>query len=299
MNKAWHSNAAAAERNGSEHGNRFSPLLHDFAFAVRQFAAGKAYDFTLKNLGPALPGGYYATRCALQAADTRLTEGGLLLARLGAARRFFAKLGYTCPIFTTSSDAVFIRPLLTVRDADRALLGLNTLSAVHVGNSYQGIVAKVEQYGMATQADVFLLNPLDSRLPSFPLAVWPQTATAPHQLFAERTSLVHGLLAEHSLFAVLHASDGDASQLATMLVRGNPKGLPEEKLLSFSDIPGFGAKWTLHCPARAADLRQLGVNDGRVPVLHVQARASLVLSFLLLTRGGRILCISASSCARA
>jgi hypothetical protein len=127
----------------------------------------------------------------------------------------------------------------------------------------------VEEHGFARQVDVLLLNPLDTRLPSFVLGVFPQRATPSAAVLRERWELLRPLLAHVGLLVVAHCSDGDPAQLSCMLARRRA-ALEGEKAFSFLRVPSItGGTFHVSALARLAAPPQLGItNELLVPDLR-------------------------------
>src|SRR6185437_5837307 len=264
---------------------RYPAEMHDFGFALAFLSkSGATYRFFEETLLGTLPGRRYTLHRRLQKADV-LIEPGYSLARIHAARSFYQRLGYTAGVFVTSSDATAVRQELTVRLADDALHGLCTLRAVMTGDTLQEMQALAEEHGLARQVDVLLLNPLDTRLPSFVLGVFPQRATPSAAILRERWELLRPLLAAVGLVVVGHCADGDPPQLSCMLARRRA-ALEGDKAFSFLRVPSItGGTFHVSAQARPAALPQLGVTEALlVPDLDFQDEVHGALK-----RRGRVL----------
>lgn len=264
---------------------RYPAEMHDFGFALAFLSkSGATYRFLEETLLGTLPGRRYTLHRRLQKADV-LIEPGYSLARIHAARSFYQRLGYTAGVFVTSSDATAVRQELTVRLADDALHGLCTLRAVMTGDTLQEMQALAEEHGLARQVDVLLLNPLDTRLPSFVLGVFPQRATPSAAILRERWELLRPLLAAVGLVVVGHCADGDPPQLSCMLARRRA-ALEGDKAFSFLRVPSItGGTFHVSAQARPAALPQLGVTEALlVPDLDFQDEVHGALK-----RRGRVL----------
>ncbi len=95
--------------------------------------------------------------------------------RFAAAARFYERIGYKNDFFSVCNDATAVRAAVTCRLQDNALLGLATLRDLRCGATMQSIEDVALEHGIATNVDVYLLNPLDPMLPSFVLGVFPQS----------------------------------------------------------------------------------------------------------------------------
>lgn len=259
----------------------YPPLLHDMSFVLGYLGSNSAHAYLAKTLVGVLPGRAYCTKKHLESADVLLFEPGFYASRFAAARRFYDALGYSSHVYFTSTDATAVRQQLTVRRKDDALLGLCTVRAVVAGESLQGMLAAVTKYGLASLADLFLLNPIDTRLPSFALGVFPQCSTPKHPVLMERWSVAHKLLADQGMCFVAHGGDGDSAQLAAMLVRSSVEGISFESgqcIFSFRSVPAAtGGSFTVSCPAQRMCLPSLGLQNVTYPTLHFQDPVHLLL----------------------
>lgn len=259
--------------------HQYPQLLHDFSFALACLGGNAPHAFLTNTLAGWLPQREYAMQKHLKSADV-LFEPGFLSSRFSLARKFFDSHKYTGPFFT-STDATAVRQQLTVRPQDDALLGLCTLRAVVAGNWLQDMQANVERYGLAQVVDVFLLNPLDTRIPSFVLGVFPQKSTPKHEVLIERWSIAHRLLDELGLGVVAHGGDGDSAQLSAMLARQQTDNINFDsgrQIHSFRSVPTItGSTFDVTAPARRIDLPGLGLKNVTCPVLHFQDPTHLLL----------------------
>lgn len=142
-----------------------------------------------------------------------------------------------------------------------------------------------EEHGLARQVDVLLLNPLDTRLPSFVLGVFPQRATPSAAILRERWELLRPLLAAVGLVVIGHCADGDPPQLSCMLARRRA-ALEGDKAFSFLRVPSItGGTFHVSAQARPVALPQLGLAEPLlVPDLNFQDEVHGALK-----RRGRVL----------
>ena len=258
---------------------QYPQLLHDFSFALGCLGGNAPHAFVANTLSGCLPQREYAMRKHLRSADV-LFEPGFLLSRFACARKFFDEHKYTGPFFT-STDATAVRQELTVRLQDDALLGLCTLRAIVAGKWLQDMQASVEKYGIARLVDVFLLNPLDTRIPSFVLGVFPQQSTPKHEVLIKRWSIAYDLLDKHGLCPIAHGGDGDSAQLTAMLTRQQTDEIAfgsGRQIITFGSVPAItGGVFSVTAPSRRVDLPGLGLENIACPVLHFQDPSHLLL----------------------
>lgn len=260
--------------------HRYTPLLHDFSFALGYTGTARSHALLTNTLGPVLPQRAHAMHKRLHSADV-ITRPGFFASRFLAARRFYNDLGYTCHVYNTSTDATATRQQLTVDIKTRQLLGLCTLRCVVAGDTLQEMLDAVRDHGIARVVDVFLLNPLDTTLPSFVLGVFPQRATPKHEVLVERWNVAHELLRKSDMCVLAHGGDGDAAQLAAMLARASVEGVTLDSrrcVFSFAKVPAItGGFLTVGVPANKLDLHGVGLKNIAVPVLHFQDPSHLLL----------------------
>jgi len=249
-------NIRVKRRNAS----RYPRELHDFSFVLAFMSkSASTHSFVANTLYGALPSRRHVLDTRLAHSDV-LVEPGFQLSRASAAARFYGRLGYTGP-FTTSEDGTACREEATVRMRDYAILGLCTLAAVVTGDTLQEMIAALVTHGLARQVAVLLLNPLDTRLPSFVLGVFPQRSTACASVLKERWGLLRPLLDAVGVHVVGHGADGDAAQLRALLDRADSAALGD-KAFSFHQVPSIiGPAFHVSAPARPLSLPRLDVPD--------------------------------------
>lgn len=260
--------------------HRYTPMLHDLSFALGYTGTARSHALLLQTLGPILPQRAHAMHKRLHSADT-LTGPGFFTSRFVLARRFYDQLGYSIHVYNTSTDATATRQQITVDLKTRRLLGLCTLGAVLAGETLQEMVGAVHAHGIARVVDVFLLNPLDTMLPSFVLGVFPQRATPKHEVLVERWNVAHKLLRKNGMCVLAHGGDGDSPQLAAMLARASVASIAldaGERVFSFAKVPSIGGGFIpVRAPAHKVDLAGLDLENVAVPVLHFQDPSHLLL----------------------
>lgn len=248
--------------------SRYPPEVHDLSFVIAFLSKSSAtHKFLCNTLFGALPGRRYTLQRKLKNADV-LIEPGLSLSRMAAARRFYDQLGYKARLFATSNDATATRQEATVRLADNALHGLCTLAALTAGETLQHMIEQVVKYGLARQVDVLLLNPLDTRLPSFVLGVFPQRATPEAAVLKERWEVSRQHLDAVGLHVLAHGADGDPPQLSALLQRAS-SAATGNKAFTFLQVPSItGGSFSVSAPARRVALPHLGIPE---PILVLDA----------------------------
>ena len=260
--------------------HRYTPMLHDLSFALGYTGTARSHALLLQTLGPILPQRAHAMHKRLHFADA-LTAPGFFASRFISARRFYDQLGSSIHVYNTSTDATATRQQITVDLKTRRLLGLCTLGAVIAGETLQEMLTAVRVHGIARVVDVFLLNPLDTMLPSFVLGVFPQRATPKHEVLVERWNVAHELLRKNGMCVLAHGGDGDSPQLAAMLARASVAGVTldaGERVFSFAKVPAIGGGFIpVRAPAHKVDLAGMGLENVAVPVLHFQDPSHLLL----------------------
>ena len=205
-------NVRVRRRNAS----RYSELAHDFSFCIAVYGKGAAvHKFVANTLFGLLPSRQHTLHQRLKGAAV-LHEVGYLESRFAAALRYYDELGYNLHVYFTSSDATASRMEATVRLNDNAIFGLCTLDAITAPSTVFELEMLLLKHKLAKQVDVVLLNPLDSRYPSFVLGFFPQCSTPPADLLIERWGIVRQPLAAGGMCVIGHGADGDAAQLAAL-----------------------------------------------------------------------------------
>lgn len=231
-------------------GYRFPELIHDLSFVIAAVGTRKAHA-VLRDSLKIFPTARHTLGTRLAKVDM-ITAPGICMSRFSKARAFYDSIGYTSHFYWLSSDATALRPTLTI-GKDGRLLGLCTLKAVIGGDTMKELLEAVQKYKIATRVDLLLLNPIDTRFPSYPIAVFPQVCTPPHEVLVERWNVIDSLFAEQGMCVLAHGSDGDAPQLKAMLVRGDAtRALPADRVVfSFANVPCItGGMTTVAVPAR-------------------------------------------------
>lgn len=292
----WEALAEARARNHkykAPTANRYSQLLHDLSFTIGYLGTARVHGFiTLTLGGGVLPKRAYAMHKRLHSADV-LIGPGFYASRFAAARRFYDRLDYTIHVYNTSTDGTATRQQVTVDLKTRHLHGLCTLRTVVAGDTLQEMMEAVTKFGIARVVDVFLLNPLDTLLPSFVLGVFPQQSTPKHEVLVERWDVAHQLLEQNGMGVLAHGGDGDSPQLSAMLTRACTDNIAFGSgrcIFSFPSVPAItGGFLNVSAPARRLDLDGLGRKNVTVPVLHFQDPSHLLLKmrWRITGRGGR------------
>ncbi len=193
------------------------------------FLSGRrAYDFTVSNFFyAALPSAQSLYRNMLR--QSTITECGFTLARFQAAPAFFASVGYTSPFVMCSNDATALKPELAWRPSDNALLGFVVddaelpVTLFTAGTKVSQIQTLIDTYKLSTQLEVYLINPLDPRIPSYVLAAFADQHRA-GVVHAARWRTIDELLSRHGLHVISHSCDGDPAHLSTQLARAAGTG---------------------------------------------------------------------------
>jgi hypothetical protein len=148
-----------------------------------------------------------------------LNEPGFTLARFQRANSFYQRLNYKPMIFHMCNDATALRRLLTWRQPDNALLGLNTLADIRCPDTLEELEALVAHYGIAAEVNVLLLCPLDPSKPSFVLGLFPQQHLQCADIHLQRWATAEEHLERFGMYVVTHGVDGAAPHLLAEKVR--------------------------------------------------------------------------------
>ncbi len=153
-------------------------------------------------------------------------EPGFTTERFDRAREFFVTHKYGPMIFHMCNDATALRKTMTWREVDNTLHGLNTLADVRCPDTLDELEAIAARHGMASEADVLLLCPLDPMLPPFVLGVFPQQHLLGAHVHLRRWAVAEELLAERGMYVVTHGVDGAAPHLLAEQTRQPDASLP-------------------------------------------------------------------------
>lgn len=198
-----------------------------------------------------------------------LTEVGYTSQRFNDAVGFY--LGHyaehyrkNARFFTLSNDMTAVAGRLTARRQDGALFGLATLRALYVPPDLAGLMKLIDEHRLANNVDVVLLNPLDPRIPSFVLGVFPRAQRVTADVIRQMWAVAVDELDSRGLYVVAIGADGDSAHLSAMKKRrvrvlrageGLPAWLnefrrtPREKLFSFKikDLDGSEVELVVTC----------------------------------------------------
>lgn len=155
----------------------------------------------------------------------RITGSGILSLHLDIARAFFQQLGYPINLFSLSNDATAILPRLCYCPSNDALIGLAIeddslpILKIQAGTKFAQMLEYAQTYGLATQAELFLLNPLIPGFPSFVLVAFAQKSGPNAENVSRRWSIVAREMAKRGMYIVSYQSDGASAQLKAMQTR--------------------------------------------------------------------------------
>ncbi len=209
-----------------------------------------------------------------------ITESGFTVARFEAAREFFTSLGYTCPFVTCTNDATALKPELVWRQRDDALLGFvlddDQLPFIEyaftAGTKLSDIRKLLAKHSLGTQLELYLINPLNPRIPSFVLAAFvdKHRASAVH---AARWRTIDKMLALHGLHVISHSCDGDPAHLSTQLARASGAAWTRdsgEEPRRFTFNGAISINGTSHAVSTSSRNATVGGASIQVPLLHFQ-----------------------------
>lgn len=157
--------------------------MKDFAALLLIYSNRVLHEFLCDNLlQGALPSLRTVQRHIAGYVSAPLMDPGFCIPRINAAVNYFQLHGYHCNFVHIAHDAVHILSRLSFRFTDGALLGF----AIPDGELYKTLVTApstfeelrhaADTYPLASQAEVFLLVPLDPRVPAYIIGVFAQTA---------------------------------------------------------------------------------------------------------------------------
>lgn len=149
--------------------------------ACRSHIAGPAaYKFLLWTLlEGALPSLTAAKRFASSFLGFPICESGFLSARFDGVQDWLKSIGAQTPIVFGCSDATAVLPRLHIR-ADGSIVGVavpdsqSHTTDLRAGKSVNELLEKLQEFGLATEIDAYLLTAPDPAKPSYYLAFFGQ-----------------------------------------------------------------------------------------------------------------------------
>ena len=261
----------------------------------------RSYKFVKHSLlGSGLPSLKTVQRHIVTRSVSPLTEFGLQLSRLEALPALLQRLGYGLSAVSLAFDAVAILPSLHYRHTDGAVLGFaidddklpSTLLAPP--RTWPELSELLATYPLATQAEVWLVCPLDPKLPAVAVCVFTQTSSPSAPGVYRRMDVITEQLDAHGLHVINVGSDGAASQLKAMKMRSgyidDPCVRQRRGEFCVFGVVDFSGERALRIPAR--DIRGTLYPDFSVqdPV-HVLAKLNAHLQRKVLFFGDSIISI--------
>lgn len=209
-------------RNGYRYDD---PIVIDLAFEGLTLCGYKGQQFhalTEEGRYPRSRSTIYrrlATNCL-----SPLTEVGYTSQRFDDAMRFYLEhygehYQRKPPFFALSNDPTAVAGQLTARRPDGGLFGLATLRAIYVPPDLAGFMKLLKEHRLANNIDVVLLNPMDARIPSFVVGVFPRSQRVNADVIRQMWSVAVDELDSRGLYVVATGADGDSAHLSAMKKR--------------------------------------------------------------------------------
>ena len=187
--------------------------MKEFGFEILYLGGRYLLNFVRRNFPcGTIPSRATILKHAFDMAGPPLLETGFLMSRFQHVAEFFKRIGYPLPFVTLSSDATALIPRLYWRACDDVIVGFAVpdeelpLADIRAGRSLEDLLPRLRRYGIATQVDVLLVNPLLPGFPSVILAVFSQKSSPDADGVARRWAIASRYLAEHGLHVVSCAS---------------------------------------------------------------------------------------------
>ena len=198
-------------------------LLKDFSVLIYLYGGARVLNFLLANgLFGALPGPDTAKKWMMQRCPSILRESGLSVSRMDSVPIFFETFGAVSPVYHLSHDATAVLPRIRWRRPDNALLGFVVSDAelpyfdCRAPESFSELEEFMDKYRVATQAEIFVLQSMDPRLPTLVLAVFAQSGPADAGTTKSRIATIVQRLAAVGCYIMSWAADGAAANSLVM-----------------------------------------------------------------------------------
>lgn len=148
-----------------------------------------------------------------------LCESGFLHGRFNALDHWLQRIGCDTRIVFCCTDATAILPRVRYRCADDAIIGAAILddelptTDIRAGTSVDDLLAHLKQYGLATQADVYLLSTLDPSKPVFYLAFFAQKNGPSADVLCRRWQVIEHELMRRNIYLLGTGADGGGANI--------------------------------------------------------------------------------------
>lgn len=149
-----------------------------------------------------------------------ILEIGFLHRRFDALQGWLQRIGYKEPFLVACNDATAVLPRVRWRSVDDAIFGAaipdNELPSVDLraGSSLEVLLARLEKYGLATQAEVMLVGPAHPAAPRFVLGVFAQKSGGTADCSCQRWRIIEEELRKRHLYVICSGSDAGGSNVA-------------------------------------------------------------------------------------
>lgn len=155
--------------------------------------------------------------------DFPISEIGFLHRRLDALVSWLRRTKQFAPFLVGCDDAVAVLPRARWRSIDDAIFGAaipdDELPSVDLraGDSVDKLLETLQHYGLATQALVMLVGPLDPSAPRFILAVFALKSGGTAAAIQQRWAIVEEGLRRRGLYLICSGVDGGGANVSAQL----------------------------------------------------------------------------------
>ncbi len=193
--------------------NRYELPIKHIAILIWYYCGGTGYTFLSKNLPGVLPQSLSYTKAEF------LTPFplGFSDAIFDEAFEYYRSRNYSQMLFTISEDSTAVVPGMQWEEKENKLVGIIR------GNSYSAPAENMKQMidifkssSIACDIHVYMLNPLDPRIPSFVVGVFPSDRTETSALILSRWKIFEDMASARKMKIVGHSSDGEPKQMSAM-----------------------------------------------------------------------------------
>jgi hypothetical protein len=149
-----------------------------------------------------------------------LHEFGYQETRFLWLQNFLERIGYKERLLLAHTDAVAIIPRVRYRPLDDAVFGHYVpddempTTDLRMGSSANVLLAKLQKHGLATEAEVLSVGPLDPAAPRFVLAVMPQKKGGKATALQNRWRTLERCLQAHQYYLVSIGADGGGANIS-------------------------------------------------------------------------------------
>jgi hypothetical protein len=196
-----------------ENSNRYELPIKQIAILIWYYCGGTGYTFLAKNLPGVLPQSLSYTKAEF------LTPFplGFNDAIFDEAFDYYRSRNYSQMMFTISEDSTAVVPGMQWEEKENKLVGIirgKEFSAP--AENMKQIIDVFKSSSIACDIHVYMLNPLDPRIPSFVIGVFPSDRKENSALILSRWKIFEDMASARKMKILGHSSDGEPKQMSAM-----------------------------------------------------------------------------------